>query len=99
LLFKGKCRNWGKIGHKAAQCNIHAALYDFAIVSEEISAGNGNVMIVTKIGKLRRENLQRNVESLIVTLYDVKFAPGLWLNLFNIGKALKMASTWVKTMR
>jgi hypothetical protein len=54
--------------------------YIISIISEEISVGNGNVMIVTKIGKLRRENLQRNGGSLIVTLHDVKFAPGLWLN-------------------
>jgi hypothetical protein len=46
-------------------------------------------MTATKMGKLRCQILQKNGESLIVTLEDVKFVPDLWINLFSIGKALK----------
>jgi hypothetical protein len=41
------------------------------IIFEEITVGNGNVMIVEKNGKLRCEILQKNGEQIIVTL-DVK---------------------------
>jgi hypothetical protein len=79
----------GDSGASCHNCNNDAALYDDAMISEEISVGNGNVMIATKIGKLRCEILQKNGESLVVTLHDVKFVPDLWINLFSIGKALK----------
>jgi hypothetical protein len=79
----------GDSGASYHYCNNDAALYDYAMISEEKTVGNGNVMIATKIGKLRYEILQRNGESLIITLQDVKFVPDLWINLFSIGKALK----------
>ena len=58
-------------------------------ISEEITVGNSNVMMVKKIGKLRCEILQKNGEKLIITLQDVKYVPDLWINFFSIGKALK----------
>jgi hypothetical protein len=65
------------------------ALYDYTIISEDITVGNSNVMTATKMGKLRCEILQKNGESLVVTLEDVKFVPDLWINLFSIGKAVR----------
>ena len=59
------------------------------MISEEITVGNGNVMMAKKIGKLRCEILQKNGEKLVITLQDVKYVPDLWINLFSIGKALK----------
>jgi hypothetical protein len=49
-------------------------------------------MIAKKVGKLRCGNLQKNGEKLIVTLENVKYVPESWINLFSIGKALKMIS-------
>jgi hypothetical protein len=41
------------------------------------------------MGKLQCQILQKNGESLVVTLQDVKFIPDLSIYLFSIGKALK----------
>jgi hypothetical protein len=62
-------------------------LYDYSMIPEDITVGNGNVMTATNMGKLRHEILQKNGESLVVTLEGVKFVPDLWINLFSIGKA------------
>jgi hypothetical protein len=59
------------------------------MISEEITVGNSNVMMAKKIGKLRCEILQKNVEKLIIALQDVKYIPELWVSLFSIAKALK----------
>jgi hypothetical protein len=42
------------------------------VTFEEITVENSNVMIAEKKGKLRCEMLQKNGESLTVTLEDVK---------------------------
>jgi hypothetical protein len=80
------------IADSGASChhyNKDAALYDYSMISEDITVGNGNVMTATKMGKLQCEILQKNDERLVVTLEDVTFVPDLWINLFSIGKALK----------
>jgi hypothetical protein len=79
----------GDSGASCHYCNNDAALYDYTIICEDITVGNGNVMTATKMGKLRCQILQKNGESLVVTLEDLKFVPDLWINLFSIGKALK----------
>ena len=79
----------GDSGASCHYCNDDDALYDYTMISEEITVGNGNVMMAKKIGKLRCEILQKNGEKLVITLQDVKHVPDLWINLFSIGKALK----------
>jgi hypothetical protein len=79
----------GDSGPSCHYCNNDAALYDSSMISEDITVGNGNVMTATKMGKLQCQILQKNGESLVVTLEDVKFVPNLWIHLFSIGKALK----------
>jgi hypothetical protein len=70
-------------------CNGYEGIYEYKTISEEITVGNGNVMIVKKFGKLRCEILQKHGEKLIVTLENVKFVPESWINLLSIGNALK----------
>jgi hypothetical protein len=53
-------------------CNDDEDLYEYQTISEEITVGNGNVMITKKVGKLRCGILQKNGEKLIVTLENVK---------------------------
>ena len=79
----------GDSGASCHYCNNDAALYDYTTICEDITVGNGNMMTATKMGKLRCQIIQKNGESLVVTLEDVKFVPDLWINLFSIGKALK----------
>ena len=79
----------GDSGASCHYCNDDKFLFDYTMISEEITVGNGNVMLAKKMGKLRCEILQKNGEKLIVTLQDVKYVPDLWVNLFSIGKALK----------
>ena len=77
------------ISHSGASChycNDDENLYDYKNISEEITVGNGNVMIAKKIRK-RCVILQQNGERLIVTLKNVKFVPELWINLFSIGNS------------
>lgn len=79
--------NWiGDSGASCHYCNDDDALYDCTMISEEITFGDGNVMMAKKIIKLRCEILQKNGEKLIVTLQDVKYVPDLWVDLFSIGK-------------
>jgi hypothetical protein len=47
----------------------------YKIISEEISVGNGDVMITKMVGKLRCGILQKNGGKLIVTLENIKFVP------------------------
>jgi len=79
----------GDSGASCHFCNPDDGLYDCTEIFEEITVGNGSVMIAKKIGKLQCGVLQKNGEWLIVTLENVKFVPELWINLFSIGKALK----------
>jgi hypothetical protein len=79
----------GDSGASCNYCNNDEGLYDCKTISEELTVGNGNVMIAKKMGKLKCGVLQKNGEKLIVTLENVKFVPELWVNLFSIGKALK----------
>jgi hypothetical protein len=79
----------GDSGASCHYCNDNEGLYDYKTTSEEITVGNGNVLIAKKVGKLRCGILQKNGEKLIVTLENVKYVPELWINLFGIGKALK----------
>jgi hypothetical protein len=76
----------GDSGVSCHYCNSDEGLYEYITIPEEITVGNGNVMIV---GKLRCGILQKNGEKLIVTLENVKFVPELWITLFSIGKAVK----------
>jgi hypothetical protein len=69
----------GESGVSCHYCNIDNKLYDDTAIFEEIMVRNGNVMIAEKEGKLRCEILQKNGESLTVTLEDVKYVPSLWV--------------------
>jgi hypothetical protein len=42
----------GDSGASCHYCNDEDALYDYRVISEEMTVRNGNVMIAIKIGKL-----------------------------------------------
>jgi hypothetical protein len=87
---KGDHEIWiGDNGASCHSCNDNEALYEYKTISEEITVGNGNVMIAKNVGKLRCGILLKNSEKLIIMLENVKYVPKMWINLFSIGKSLK----------
>jgi hypothetical protein len=83
------------IGDRGASnhyCNDDSALFDYKVISDEITVGNGYVMIAEKVGKLRCFVQQDNGEKVPIVLEGVKFIPDLWINLFSICNALKGGS-------
>jgi hypothetical protein len=67
-------------GDSGALChylNEDEGLYNYTTISEEITVGNGNVMIAKKVGKLRCGILHKNVEKHIVTLENLNYVPEL----------------------
>jgi hypothetical protein len=69
----------GDSGASGHYCNNDAGMFDVKSISEEIRIGNGKTMKATKMGKLRCKVLQKNGNSLDVTLSEVKFVPELWI--------------------
>jgi hypothetical protein len=57
----------GDSGASCHYCNDDEGLNKYKTISEEITVGNGNVMIEKKVGRLRCGILQKNGEKLIVT--------------------------------
>jgi hypothetical protein len=53
-------------------------------------------MTATKVGDLKCKVIQLDGSSLDVTLYEVKYVPELWMNLFSLNKALKNGYTLSK---
>jgi hypothetical protein len=62
----------GDSGASCHYCNEDEGLYKYKTISEEITVGNGNVVIAKKVGKLRWGILQKSGEKHIVTLENVK---------------------------
>jgi hypothetical protein len=80
------------IGNSGTYCNSKEFLYNYIIISEEITVGNGNKMISKKVENLRCTVQLKNGESCIVVLQSVKLIPDIGVILFCISKALKMDS-------
>jgi hypothetical protein len=79
----------GDSGASCHYCNSEEDLYNYTTISEEITVGNGNKMLAKKVGNLRCMVQQKNGETFVVVLKNLKFVPELWVNLFSISKALK----------
>jgi hypothetical protein len=62
-------------------------------ICDKITVGNGKTMTATKVWDLKCKVIQLDGSSLDVTLYEVKYVPKLWMNLFSLNKALKNGYT------
>jgi hypothetical protein len=80
----------GACGH---YCNFKEGLMNVKEICDEITVGNGKTMTATKVGDLKCKVIQLYGSSLNVTLYEVKYVPELWMNLFSPNKALKNGYT------
>jgi hypothetical protein len=58
-------------------------------IDEKVTVGNGEKMVATKVGSLRRHVIQVDGSNLDIVINDVKFLPELCANLFSVNKALK----------
>jgi hypothetical protein len=64
-------------------------MFNILDIDEKVTVGNGEKMVVTKVGSLRRRVIQVDGSTLDIVINDVKFLPELCANLFSVNKALK----------
>jgi hypothetical protein len=64
-------------------------MFNILDIDEKITVGNGEKMVATKVGSLRRRVIQVDGSTLDIVINDVKFLPELYANIFSINKALK----------
>jgi hypothetical protein len=64
-------------------------MFNIQDIDEKVTVGNGEKMVATKVGSLRRHVIQVNGSTLDIVINDVKFLPELCANLFSVIKALK----------
>jgi hypothetical protein len=74
-------------------CNFKEGLLNVKEICDNITVGNGKTMTATKVGDCKCKVIQLDGSSLDVTLYEVKYVPELWMNLFSLYKALKNGYT------
>jgi hypothetical protein len=70
-------------------CQFMEGLRDFKDMNEQITIGNGNTIVATKLGDLNCEVTQINGFKFEVPLKDVNYVPKLWVSLFRINKTFK----------
>jgi hypothetical protein len=64
-------------------------MFNILDIDEKGTVGNGEKMLATKVGSLRRRVIQVDGSTLGIVVNDVKFLPELCDNLFSVNKALK----------
>ncbi len=69
--------------------NSDDGMFDVQVISSPVKIGNGKALTATKIGKMRRKIIQKNGDTVDITLTEVKYVEDLWVNLFSIGKGLQ----------
>jgi hypothetical protein len=75
-------------GASCHYCQSIEGLTDIKDINESIKIGNGGAMRACKIGNLNCEVTQLDGRKFVVSLMNVKFAPGICSNLFSLNKAL-----------
>jgi hypothetical protein len=64
-------------------------MFNIQDIDEKVTIGNGEEMVATMVGSLRRCVIQVDGSTLNIMINDVKFLPELCANLFSVNKALK----------
>jgi hypothetical protein len=64
-------------------------MFNIRDIDEKVTVGNGNIMVATKVGSLRRQVIQLDGSKLDIEINEVKYLPDLCANLFSVNKALK----------
>ena len=81
ICDSGACGHW--------DCKSIEGMFDVKDIEEKITVGNGDSMMATKVGSLKRCVIQLNGSTLDITIHEVKYVPNLCANLFSINKAIK----------
>jgi hypothetical protein len=76
----------GASGHYSMSID---GMFNIQDIDEKVTVENGEKMVATKVGSLRRCVIQVDGSTLDIVINDVKFLPELCANLFNVNKALK----------
>jgi hypothetical protein len=76
----------GACGH---YCKSDKGLFDVKDINVKINVGNCESMKAIKVGSLKCHVIQLKGSSVDVTLKEVKYVPGLWVNSFSISRELK----------
>jgi len=82
------------VADSGASChmiNNDSDLYDVRPIDNVITIGSGKQLKATKVGKVKRMVRQKDGTLFPVTL-EVKYVPGLWINLFSLTKAMQLGS-------
>jgi hypothetical protein len=79
----------GDSGASIHMTNLDEGLYDVEESNQVIIVGNGEKLKAIKTGKLKMKTKDLNGNEVLFILNNVKYVPGLWKNLFSVGKALK----------
>jgi hypothetical protein len=64
-------------------------MFDVQVISSPLKIGNGKALTTTEIGKMRRTIIQKNGDTVNITLREVKYVEDLQVNLFSIGKGFQ----------
>jgi hypothetical protein len=64
-------------------------MFNILDIDEKVTVGNGEEMVATKVGSLRRCVIQVDGSTLDIMINYVKFLPELCVNLFSVNQALK----------
>jgi hypothetical protein len=77
------------IGASCHLTNSDDGMFDVHVISSPVKIGNRKALTATEIGKMRRTIIQKNGDTVDITLTEVKYVEDLWVNLFSIGKGLQ----------
>jgi hypothetical protein len=86
------------LGDTGASCHMtycDKGMYDFEMVTSNVTVGNGSVMKTHKIGKKKLKFTNSNGKQFNIILENCKYIPDLHVNLFSITQAL--SNGWTLT--
>ena len=78
----------GDTGSSAHMTNSMEGMFDVKQIQENIRIGDGTLMQTVAIGSKRVFVIQKDGDSIDVTLKKVKFVPNMWTSLFSITAAI-----------
>jgi hypothetical protein len=76
-------------GASRHDCMSMDGMHNVQNIDEKVTVGNGNKMVVTKVGSLIPRVIQLDGSTLDIVINEVKYLADSFANLFSINKAIK----------